>query len=225
MDEENKDDEDEDMSNEVREWVRNQEDQDRAASDRHDLRLVRDIKKRDIRRFVKYNVKTIEFSHPKVSNSEDDFDKIDESNSELNGRNENKVEDNPIIQCGICLQNFEEGEKLKVLGCTGEQEPQGSALLADEPADKKDMSSMHMFHEVCITQWFFKKAECPMCRKTFLKDIGKSRQTREESKGDSSSEQEGDNDIVYNDSRRQNRGDAAHQTQQLREIIDVVQNL
>ena len=81
MDEENKDDEDGDMSNEVREWVRNQEDQDRAASDRHDLRLVRDITKRDIRRFVKYNVKTIEFSHPKASNSEDDFDKIDESNS------------------------------------------------------------------------------------------------------------------------------------------------
>jgi len=82
-----------------------------------------------------------------------------------------------------------------------------------------------MFHDVCITQWFYKKAECPMCRKSFLEEIGKSKENREESKGDSSSEQEGDSDIVYNDQNRSNVGNLANQRQQLREIIDVVQNL
>ena len=64
-----------------------------------------------------------------------------------------------------------------------------------------------------------------MCRKSFLEEIGKSKENREESKGDSSSEQEGDNDVVYNDQNRSNVGNLANQRQQLREIIDVVQNL
>ena len=63
-----------------------------------------------------------------------------------------------------------------------------------------------------------------MCRKSFLEDVKKSKSAREreESKGDSSSEQEGDNDTVYGDRRRNQNDDVAEQRRQLREIIDVV---
>jgi hypothetical protein len=58
-----------------------------------------------------------------------------------------------------------------------------------------------MFHTECITQWFFKKAECPMCRKTFLDDItNATKEMKEERKnGESSSDQEGDKDVIFNE--------------------------
>jgi|TARA_B110000285_G_C14883277_1_gene494976 hypothetical protein len=40
------------------------------------------FKKKDVRRFVKHDVNTIEFHQAQISNSVEDFDKIDEINAD-----------------------------------------------------------------------------------------------------------------------------------------------
>ena len=67
-------------------------------------------------------------------------------------------------QCGICLVNFTDGENLKVLKCP----------KPNEEGDKDDHDEFgqgHMFHEECISEWFLKKPECPLCRHSFEKEL------------------------------------------------------
>ena len=45
-------------------------------------------------------------------------------------------------QCAICMGDFAESERLKVLPC----------------------SELHAFHEECIQQWLSKQSSCPLCR-------------------------------------------------------------
>jgi hypothetical protein len=53
----------------------------------------------------------------------------------------------------------------------------------------------HMFHQECITQWFFKKLECPMCRKSFKDDLLQSVRNPEELKDDQE-DHPGDDDVI-----------------------------
>ena len=75
-----------------------------------------------------------------------------------------------------------------------EEEPIGSSLVDNEQIGKmkteRNLETAHMFHKECITHWFFKKAECPMCRKSFMEDLQTAtREMKENVKsGDSSSE-------------------------------------
>ena len=43
-------------------------------------------------------------------------------------------------ECGICRDEFKEGETIKVLKCN------------------------HLFHRECLEKWFFLEKECPNCR-------------------------------------------------------------
>lgn len=43
-------------------------------------------------------------------------------------------------ECSVCLEDFEENCKIRVLLCK------------------------HVFHEKCIMSWIFKKQQCPVCR-------------------------------------------------------------
>lgn len=54
-----------------------------------------------------------------------------------------------MMECGICMEQFKDGEEVKVLDCGSKAE------------------ACHLFHADCILQWFFKKLECPMCRANF----------------------------------------------------------
>ena len=58
-------------------------------------------------------------------------------------------------ECVICLCDFEDGEKVKILGCS-----KGSAK--------------HFFHEHCLKDWINKSggvnARCPICRTTIDQD-------------------------------------------------------
>ena len=73
-----------------------------------------------------------------------------------------------LISCGICLATFQEGERLKVLDCN---------LEANDPKPEEHVNekllSQHIFHEGCISEWFFKKVECPLCRKSFKDSVTK----------------------------------------------------
>lgn len=43
----------------------------------------------------------------------------------------------------------------------------------------------HIFHADCITQWFYKKTECPFCRKNFedqVRAIDEAEEEKEERK-------------------------------------------
>ena len=44
-----------------------------------------------------------------------------------------------------------------------------------------------MFHQECITQWFYKKLECPLCRRSFEEDL---KALREERKSEPVSDEE-----------------------------------
>ena len=93
-------------------------------------------------------------------------------------------DDDAFQSCGICLSPFEQGEGLKVLSCKQEEE---ASSLVDTP--------VHMFHQDCITQWFYKKLECPMCRKSFKEDLIASVAGQEEQKN-AQEECPGDNDVI-----------------------------
>lgn len=45
--------------------------------------------------------------------------------------------------CPICLEGYEEGEKLRILGC----------------------SELHHFHASCVDQWLKKNKTCPLCKR------------------------------------------------------------
>ena len=59
-----------------------------------------------------------------------------------------------------------------------------------------------------------------MCRKSFLDDIQAASESTEEVKGESNSQHEGDDDIIFN--ARNIDNSVSVQRQQLRDIIDVV---
>lgn len=46
--------------------------------------------------------------------------------------------------CSICLENFENNDKLRILNCN------------------------HYFHNECITTWFDRSSKCPLCNKDML---------------------------------------------------------
>lgn len=52
---------------------------------------------------------------------------------------------NGVTQCAVCLEEFEEGEVISVLGCEGN----------------------HAFHPNCIQKWLDSRSTCPVCR-TFM---------------------------------------------------------
>jgi hypothetical protein len=64
-------------------------------------------------------------------------------------------------------------------------------------------SPVHIFHQDCITQWFFKKIECPMCRKSFKDELLQSVRNQEEENGEDLDESmPGDDDVInLNDGR------------------------
>lgn len=77
-------------------------------------------------------------------------------------------------QCGICLVNFQSGENLRVLPCP---KPQNSEDKNDDQIVDEFVQG-HMYHEECISEWFLKKPECPLCRHNFapkLKEITRER--------------------------------------------------
>lgn len=84
------------------------------------------------------------------------------SNSE---RTENIVEN--VQECGICLQQFEDGEQLKALDCAKKLKEQNKDKDLESIDKKCDGNMMHIFHEVCIVKWFEKKTECPLCRASY----------------------------------------------------------
>ncbi|TNV75892.1 hypothetical protein FGO68_gene3600 [Halteria grandinella] len=47
---------------------------------------------------------------------------------------------NKYLECYVCQEEFNNGNALKVLGCS------------------------HMFHKDCIRPWFDKRDTCPLCR-------------------------------------------------------------
>lgn len=46
--------------------------------------------------------------------------------------------------CAICLEDYEEGELLRILGC----------------------SELHHFHAECVDQWLKKNKTCPLCKRS-----------------------------------------------------------
>ena len=77
-----------------------------------------------------------------------------------------------MLNCVTKEENNEELEEEKK-----QSDPVIGSSLIDQPdpilhpKTEINLESQHMFHKECITQWFFKKAECPMCRKSFLQEI------------------------------------------------------
>mmetsp|Transcript_10213 Transcript_10213/g.11728 ORF Transcript_10213/g.11728 Transcript_10213/m.11728 type:complete len:415 (-) Transcript_10213:1723-2967(-) len=53
-----------------------------------------------------------------------------------------KAHDEEELACSVCLMDFEEGETLRVLPCSGS----------------------HLFHQECIDRWLVKNDTCPQCR-------------------------------------------------------------
>lgn len=76
--------------------------------------------------------------------------------------------------CGICLLEFDELEKIKILPCKIDQK-------SDEP-----VKGRHLFHSDCVYSWFLKKMECPICRYSFSNLIKKmKKKTKDELQKDS----------------------------------------
>lgn len=48
----------------------------------------------------------------------------------------------PMRSCAVCLENYEAGERVRILPC------------------------LHQFHSVCVDKWLTTKAECPTCKYT-----------------------------------------------------------
>ena len=104
--------------------------------------------------------------------------------------------------CGICLQAFEEGEQLKVLDCNNEN-----------ASEQK-----HIFHAECITQWFCKKAECPLCRKNFEDEVRAMDEVEEE-------KEEGKDEDDDDEQEEEDHQEIEAQRAQLRNLIHAVQNM
>lgn len=81
---------------------------------------------------------------------------------------------------------FEEDEQLKTLNCMNKPAKEGEE---EEKVDDTSLENQHVFHDQCITEWFYKKLECPMCRATFTEEIDTSVQVE----GDD--EEEKDEDV------------------------------
>merc|ERR1719401_120073 len=47
-------------------------------------------------------------------------------------------------QCSVCLEQFQEGEELRLLPC------------------------FHKYHRACIDQWFQNSPACPMCKRSII---------------------------------------------------------
>ena len=80
-------------------------------------------------------------------------------------------------QCGICLSAFNQGEELKILNCQSKIDENDEE---EKASDTNKQVIQHVFHSSCITEWFFKKVECPMCRATFHDEIDQSQRFQEE---------------------------------------------
>jgi hypothetical protein len=126
------------------------------------------VTKRQVRNFVRSKVPIVKFQ-------------VQKENVDL-------VEgDDALHSCGICLCPFEDGEDLKALNCNSAENQDGSSLV-EAPS--------HMFHQECITQWFFKKLECPMCRKCFKDELMASVNDPEERKSENDQQHSGDDDVI-----------------------------
>jgi len=74
-----------------------------------------------------------------------------------------------------------------------------------------------MFHNECIIQWFYKKVECPLCRKSFeqnVRDLDQAAEDQEESRAEDHEEHKNEDDL---DLQR-----VEEQRQQLRSLIQAV---
>ena len=89
--------------------------------------------------------------------SQDPEDKEDPADYDAHQR---KMREEEWPHCGICLQEFVEGETLKVLNCPASQ---------GKPGDPSTVQ--HRFHQECISAWFRKKQECPLCRHSFEPEV------------------------------------------------------
>jgi hypothetical protein len=62
----------------------------------------------------------------------------------------NSIED--FDCCNICLVDFEEMERIKILECG---------------------HLKHFFHQKCLTNWMMIKTECPLCRHNYREKVKK----------------------------------------------------
>lgn len=56
--------------------------------------------------------------------------------------------------CCICYVNYKKNEKLRQLECKQE-------------GQNETKQYKHVFHEECLSLWFNKKRECPLCRTSY----------------------------------------------------------
>lgn len=50
--------------------------------------------------------------------------------------------------------------------------PETCAICLEEVTDGKALQCQHTYHASCIDEWFKQKAECPICRETYVIEIG-----------------------------------------------------
>lgn len=93
--------------------------------------------------FLPFVIMFLRFTHKEPSNgiNEDDLTKIPSKEYHLGETfyKENHLIEEEDATCSICLQNYEDGILLRILGCG------------------------HHFHKSCSDEWFKLQATCPLC--------------------------------------------------------------
>lgn len=67
--------------------------------------------------------------------------------------------------CGICLNNYQQGELISSLNCSEVQKE--LAMRQGQAIQNSSVNTVHNFHQKCILEWFNKKLECPNCRTNY----------------------------------------------------------
>ena len=163
-------------------------------------RRDRRILSEDVKKFIG-ECETLKFEKPHRKILDELIDKEGDPDDDFDAR-QRKLRAEEGETCGICLVPFEQDDELTVLPCPQVQaSPAKSTNKLEESKDEEE-AVQHMFHGECISEWFEKKRECPLCRHNFEPDVREIAKARLGLADDEPFEEQKSQDDIENRRRR-----------------------